>query len=45
MIWLEGGDFLDSEIKEGFLEEVTQAETQLTRKNPSCENLKEGKNE
>lgn len=40
MSWLEGGYSLDSEAKAGFSEEVTYAETLMTSRSQSCENLK-----
>ena len=38
--WKKGAN-LDSDIKEGFPEEVTQAEKSVIRKSQLCENLKE----
>ena len=38
--WKKGAN-LDSDIKEGFPEEVTQAEKSVIRKSQPCENLKE----
>ena len=33
---------MDSDIKAGFSEEVTQAENLVTRRSQPCENLREG---